>query len=115
MLLLIYIYTDWLFERGYSPDFEELDALDLAILLRSFYGEVNNKNSGAYSRSSVIGIRARINRYLQHPPYNRTINITTDKEFMSCNKVLTGRIKINREKGLDVTKHKSAIGPGDIE
>lgn len=102
-------------ERGYNPDFEHLDVSELALLLRNFYGEVNNKESGTYSKSSIIGIRAGINRHLQNPPYNRTLNVTSDRDFMAANKVLAGRIKLNRERGLDVTKQKSAIAPADID
>ena len=74
-----------------------------------------HKSDGVYSRSSLTGIRAGINRYIQNPPYNRINSIVSDRKFLPANKVLTGSIKINRESGHDVTKHKSAISSGDID
>ena len=113
-----YVYSDWLVERDESLAFEHLSAEDLASMLRRFYGEVNpqaNSKSGTYSRSSLIGIRAGLNHYLQSPPFNRTINIVIDREFIVANKILTGRIQLNRSEGLDVSKHKTAISSGDIQ
>ena len=62
----------------------------------------------------MISIRAGIQRHIQGPPFNRNINIITDREFKQSNMVLTGRIKKNRSDGLDTTKHKSAIQSGDV-
>ena len=38
-----------------------------------------------------------------------------DREFIPPNKILTGRIKLNRSEGLHMTKHKTAISSGDIQ
>ena len=113
-----FIYSDWLAERNEHVAFEYLSVEELASILRRFYGEVNpqaNSKTGTYSRSSLMGIRAGLNRHLQGPPFNRTLNIVVDREFIPANKILTGRIKLNRIEGLDVTKHKSAISTGDIK
>ena len=63
----------------------------------------------------MVGIRAGINRYLQDPPNHRILNIIKDREFQSANKVLSGKIKTNRREGLDKTRHKEVIPPGDIQ
>ena len=34
---------------------------------------------------------------------------------MATNKVFTGRMRVNRRSGLDISKHKTAIAPGDIK
>ena len=112
------VSSDWLAERNEGVAFEYLTAEELALILRQFYGEVNpqaNSKTGTYSRSSLVGIRAGLNRYLQGPPFNRTLNIVVDREFIPANKILTGRIKLNRSEGHDVTKHKTAISSGDIQ
>ena len=88
---------------------------ELSQVLRRFYGEINNKNGNPYSKSALIGIRAGLNRHLQGPPTNRAINIVTDKLFLPANKVFTGRLRILRAAGLDISSHKSIIPPGDIK
>lgn len=109
-------YIGWLVERDMATDFETLDEVALSNTLRQFYGEVNpTKEGDTYKRSSLRGIRAGINRHLTSPPFNRILNIVTDKTFIQANKILNGRIRINRENGQDVTVHKSAIAEGDIE
>ena len=98
-----------------DAEFEALDKISLSELLKQFYGEVNPAKEGEiYKRSSLRGIRAGINRHLTSPPYNRIINIVTDRAFIQANKILNGSIRINRESGLDVTVHKSAIAEGDL-
>ena len=97
-------------ERNEGVAFEYLTAEELAFILRRFYDEVNpqaNSKTGTYSRSSLVGIQAGLNRYLQGPPFNRTLNIVVDREFIPANKILTSRIKLNRSEGLDMTKHKT--------
>ena len=58
---------------------------------------------------------AGLQRHLQGPPYNRNINIITDRVFKQANMVKTGRIKKNRAEGNDVTTHKAAMQPGDVQ
>ena len=106
---------DWLKTHDLPQEFEVLDETQLAELLRRFYGEVNSKNGKPYSKSAVIGIRAGFNRYLQGPPHNKSVNIVSGKSFMAANKVFTGRIRLNKAAGLDVSKHKTAVAPGDLK
>ena len=108
------IFSDWLLERGESLEFEQKSATELSALLRRFYGEVRTKTGKPYSRSSLIGLRSAIQRHLEGPPYNRTIDIIHDSEFKPANLVFTGRLKVNRADGNDVTRHKDPIEPGDV-
>ena len=91
---------DWLKTCDLPQEFEPLDEIQLADLLRRFYGEVNCKNGKPYSKSAVIGIRARIKCYLQDPPHNKSVNIVSGKRFMATSKVFTGRIRINKAAGI---------------
>lgn len=99
-----------------DAEFEALDEILLSELLKQFYGEVNPVKDGEINkRSSLRGIRAGINRHLTSPPYNRIINIVTDRAFIQANKILNGCVRIKCQSGLDVTVHKSAIAEGDLE
>jgi hypothetical protein len=82
--------------------------------LRAFYGSLRKKTGESYSKSGYINIRAAINRHLTSPPFNRTMNIMHDKEFLSCNQVFTGILRKLRETGKDLTTHKCAIPEGDM-
>ena len=111
---LLYVETEWLRSRGQPEAFEYMAADELADQLRKFYGEARTKKRKDYSKQSLISLRAGIQRHIQEPPYNRQINIITDREFKQANMVKTGRIKKNRADGNDTTQHKSAIQPGDV-
>ena len=95
--------------------FEEKSAEELARLLRQFYAEVRNQKGQPYSRSSLVGIRASIQRHLESPPYNCTYSIVTDSIFKPANTVLVSRIKLNRIQGNDTTTHKYPIQEDDIQ
>ena len=101
--------------REKDVNFEKLDPSELSTLLRQFYAEVRTKNNAPYSRSSLIGLRAAIQRHLESPPYNVTFNIITDNVFKPANIVFSGRLKLNKIQGKDTTTHKTPIQRGDME
>ena len=101
-------------EREERVDFENLAVDDLAQLLRSFYGEVCQRNGEPYSKSALVNTRAGLNRYLTSPPHSRQINLMKDKVFQGANQVIGGVMKQMRRDGLDTTKHKDAIPEEDM-
>ena len=66
-------------------------------------------------KSSLINIRAGLNRHFNSPPWNRQITLTRDRGFQTCYQVLTGILCDFRERGLDVTQHKKALTAGDVK
>ena len=106
--------VEWLSERGQNTDFENLSKEDLDALLTTFYAEARTVAGKMYSRSALIGIRSSINRHLQSPPYNRSLNISTDESFMSSNQVLKAMMKKLKSEGKDTSKHHDSIDEGDI-
>ena len=83
-------------------------------MLRKFYGTVLTKKGAPYSKSGMINLRAGINRHIQSPPYNRTLDIMNDASFLPANKVFTGRMRENKESGLDVSKPRESIDQDDL-
>ena len=73
------------------------------------------KKGTEYSRSGMINLRAGLNRYLQDPLYNRKIDLMNDCVFLQANKVFTGCMRDNKERGLDVSKPREAIDQADVE
>lgn len=108
------IFSDWLRDHEMALEFETLGAEDLCELLRRFYGDVRSKVGVQYGKSSLINIRAGLNRHLTSPPYNRQENIMRDRCFQRCNQVLTGILRTYRERGMDKSIHKDALSPADI-
>ena len=80
--------TGWLKARGTSEKFENLEVVELASLLQSFYAEARDKEGKRFSDGTMKGIRVSINRHIQLPPFNRTIDLVKDAEFTLANVVL---------------------------
>ncbi|CAC5411668.1 unnamed protein product [Mytilus coruscus] len=109
------ILRGWLTENKYSSSFEELDETILNDRLCYFYASLQTKQGTDYSKSALVGIRSAISRHITGPPYNREINIITDKLFMPSNHVITGMMKKLKREGKDITVHKKAVAEGDIK
>ena len=96
-------FSDWMQENKILVEFELLEADKLADLLRKLYGTVLFKKGTPYSKSGMINLHAGINRYLQSPSFNWTIDIMNDAQFLLTNKVFTGRMRDNKEKGYGIS------------
>ena len=106
--------TDWLQENSLNPNFEALQTPELADMLRKLYGTVLTKKGTPNSKSEMINLRAGINRYHQNPPFNCTFDIMNDPDFLPANKVFSGRMRDNKEKGFDVSKPRESIDQQDL-
>ena len=106
-------FSDWLRENKIPVEFELLEADKLADLLRKLYGTVLSKKGTPYSKSGMINLRAGINRYLQSPPFNHTIDIMNDAQFLPANKVFTGRMRDNKD--IDISQPRSSIDQEDMK
>ena len=61
--------------------------------LRRFYAEARTKKGEDYSRSTLLGFRHSIERYLNAPPFSRGQQISTDPRFAISNLMLDTQIK----------------------
>ena len=94
---------------------ESFEVPDLADLLRRFYGSVLSKTGKEYSRSGMINLRSGLNRHLQNPPHKKNYDLMKDVEFLQANKVFTGRLRDNKEKGLDVSQPRTPMEQEDVK
>lgn len=92
-----------------------MDNKELDQCLRRFYAEARTKDGTLYSRSSLLGLRNAIERYLNNPPLNRGISITKGTDFQSSNKLLQSQIKLNKRENKENTKHKPPIPAADLQ
>lgn len=84
-------FSDWLAEKGLPLEFEDLSDQELALILRRFYAEVQQKNGKKYSRSGLKNLRGSIQRHLTLR--NRSINILTDKIFQPANTIFLAQVR----------------------
>ncbi|XP_076578077.1 uncharacterized protein LOC143314789 isoform X1 [Chaetodon auriga] len=108
------IFREYLSEKAQSPDFETMDKEALCAVLRSFYAEARSKSGQLYSKSSLISIRSSLNRYLNEPPYCRTLDLTKDPELRSANLTLAAVIRRLEEQGAGPVVQKQAITRSDL-
>ncbi len=76
-------FSDWLVKSGnqHCLPFEDLQAENLAELLRQFYYSARTNAGELYSRSAMKGLRVGLQRHLQNPPFNKLFNIMRDRTF----------------------------------
>ena len=106
-------FSDWLRESNIEVSYATVQPTELAEKVKTFYAEVRNKKKEKYNHNTMKSLRAGINRHIQSPPFNRSIDIVKDKEFKSANQVLEGYIKASKQDGKDTTKHKEAMSDSD--
>ena len=86
---------------------------ELDETLRRFYAEARNKMGEKYSRSSLLGFRNAVERYLA--ANDRNVKLTGNPFFQASNKMLDSVLKVNRLDGHSTTQHKPVIEPADIQ
>ena len=110
-----YFYiSDFLTSRQRNPNFEEQTDEELCITLKEFSACVRTQDGTEYSRSGYRNLWSGIQRHLQSPPYNRTVDLRNDKVFMTSNNVYEGKLKDLKKCGIDVTTHKNPISATDM-
>lgn len=100
--------------RGIDDDIGQKSKEQLNENLRLFYAEARNKNGGNYSRSTLLGFRNGIERFLNNPPYKKGIHIATDPAFQQSNQMLDAKLKNMKQHGEENVKHKPCIEHEDL-
>ncbi|KAI5619851.1 BTB/POZ domain-containing protein KCTD1 isoform X1, partial [Silurus asotus] len=108
------IFREYLNETAQSTNFESMDKHGLCRVLRAFYSEARSKSGQLYSKSSLISIRSSLNRYLNEPPFCRTLDLTKDPELRSANLALAAVIRRLEEQGAGPVVQKQAITRADL-
>ncbi|CAG2214114.1 unnamed protein product [Mytilus edulis] len=86
-------FKEWLKQREFDPNFEDLSTKVLDERLEKFYAELRTADGKLYATNSFRGIRASINRHLTTFPYNRSLSLFTDHEFNKSNKVFKAMMR----------------------
>ena len=111
------VFKDYLREKNLNTEFEKLDKLTLANILRKFYLEVRKVDGDYYKRASLLAIRQGLNRHLKKPDGKevRIIDITKDVEFSEANIAFQAALVQLKTLGKGDTSHKSPLSQEDID
>ncbi|PFX20755.1 hypothetical protein AWC38_SpisGene14781 [Stylophora pistillata] len=111
----IRVFEAWCSERKVAKNLHEMNNTELDLNLRYFYAEARTKDGALYSRSSLLGLRNAIERYLNNPPFNRGISISKGTDFQASSKLPQSQIKLNKCEKKENTKHKPPIPVADLQ
>lgn len=82
--------------------------------LRRFYAEARTRDKQEYSKSALVGFRQGVERYLNAPPFNRGIKITSNPRFTRSNQMLDAKIKQLKQSGKENVQHKPPLEQEDL-
>ena len=106
MIVVNFFHSKWASARGINGEIGLKTKTDLDANLRLFYAEARNKDGENYSRSTLLGFRHDLDRYLNNPPYKKGIPIATDPAFRQSNQMLDAKLKDMKKHGEQNVKHK---------
>lgn len=108
------MFSEWAAQKNPpKKELEEMTESELDESFCQFYSEVKTKKGEEYSRSSLLAMRQAIERYLNNPPFNKCVQLSSAK-FVLSNKMLNAKIKDLKRQGKQNVQHKSPILPGDL-
>lgn len=96
-MYLSFLFLEWLVATRINTEFETMDEIELCHTLRKIYAALAYRDGKAYSKSSIIGIRGDLQRYLTGERVQRVINTVTGPDFKAVEKTKirwTGREQI---------------------
>ncbi|KAL9958211.1 hypothetical protein ACROYT_G035192 [Oculina patagonica] len=105
-------FKAWCAEKNIQTPLEAMTMGQLDENLRRFYAEARTKKGEEYSKSTLLGFRHSVERFLNAPPNNRGLQISTDPRFARSNLMLDAQIKNLKRSGKENVTHKPAIERG---
>ena len=83
-------------------------------VLRTFYTEARSKLGDDYSKSTLLGFRHSIEGYLNAPPLNKGLKLSSDPRFKRSNEMLNAKVVSLKRHRKENVKHKPAIETNDL-
>ena len=108
-------FLSWKIKREIDINFHSITATSLALILRRFYAEVKKENGKPLTPSSLVGIRAALNRYLVGAPFYRKMNVVSGPEFVIANKMFDTKCKLYYKANNPKPRHKPVIEKEDMK
>jgi len=77
--------------------------------LRRFYAEGRTQKGELYSKSTLLGFKHGIERYLNSSPYSKELQLASDPRFLRSNQMLDAQLINLKRSGKEDVTHKPAI------
>ena len=104
----------WCMEKIIQTQLEHMSPDQLDAILRRFYAEARSKLGDDYSKSTLLGFRHSIERYLNAPPLNKGLKLSSDPRFKRSNEMLNAKVVSLKRHGKENVKNKPAIETEDL-
>ncbi|CAB3978967.1 structural maintenance of chromosomes 3-like [Paramuricea clavata] len=108
------VFKEWSKQRNIQQELHEMDNKTVDKCLCQFYAEVKNQQGEDYSKSTLIGLKHGVERYLNCPPYNRGLSMSSNPAFKMSNSVLNAKIVSLKKQGKENVVHKSVLEAEDL-
>ena len=99
------VFINWAKENGKSEEMITYEPDELNKTLEVFYAEVRKSNGCEYEPDSLKVMQAAFERYLKDNSY--PLSLMKDNQFLSSRKVLEGKARQLREKGMGKRPNKA--------
>ena len=111
------LFSAYLTGKHISLELKKCTPEELCDVLRHFYVEARRQNGQTYQRTSLLGVRAAIQRRLHLPEIRRLdLGIIRGKEFILANKALDSYLKHLATEGLlQPAAHKQPLSNEDLQ
>ena len=107
-------FEDWTTKTKVVVNMSEVEPTASSGILKRFYGEVRGTQGSDLSPSSLVGIRAGLQRHLSGMRSDG-MDITKDPAFSAANKVFEAKCRLYSLKGGPKVQHTEQIAAGDLE
>lgn len=106
----------YLAEKELNTYFEELEAVELNTILKTFYFDARTVTGELYKASSLENLRHSLNRHLKSPPHCRLdIDIIKDPRFDEANQSYKSAMKELKARGKGSVEHYPKIQDCDLK
>ena len=93
-----------------------MEIVEMNMCLSKFYTTARRKDCSYYKKSSLMSIRAALDRHLRSPPHNKKFSMCDSVTFQEANKTLHSYLKHLMATGkIAGTVHKSPLTPETVQ
>ena len=103
--------TEWFAQQAtFATPIDDMSIEELNKCLSKFYVSARKKDGSYYKKSSLLSIRAAIDRYLKSPPHNKNFSICDQRLFNEANSTLNAYLKhLTNTGSIAATVHKNPL------
>ena len=107
----LFFFSEWFAQQAeFTTEFESMEVTEMNNCLSKFYLSARKQDGSHYKKTSLLSIRAALDRYLRSPPINKKFSICDTIQFNEANKALNSYLKHLASTGkIAGTVHKNPL------